>query len=64
MSNPFLRRRACGRRLEAVSSSDRLADVQKFNIRQCCAALEQPCLQSAVRVAIQMRLRWLDRNNG
>ena len=59
--NPFVQKRGNGKPLEAISCADRLVDVQHFNIRQCIAALEQPCIQPEVRRAIQLRIRLLDR---
>ena len=51
-----------GHRLQHCGVDDRIACVKEFDFAQCRAALALPDLQKTVRVAVERRLRALQRD--
>lgn len=61
MLSPFAASKYGDMQLYHYSATDRLHAVKSFNLEQCKAALELTDLQKTVRVAVERRMRKLEK---
>jgi len=57
-ANPFLNEQGYG----AMSASDRIYEVERFDLEQCRAALDVDGLQKAVSTKVHRRIRKLEKD--
>jgi hypothetical protein len=62
--NPFIHAAPNGQKVETTTTDGRIDEVRDFSRHQCLEAMRVDGVQGKVRVAIQMRLRALERQDG